>query len=211
MHTSRPVRGRSPHSRTLLAVLIGALLLVSACTASEDTTSGGEPTGDSSTTAVEQDSDAPVDAQTEASEAPLIPPSEPPTDGGGEQDGPNEIAGIDLNADYCEITRQAEEAGLFSGEGPQNPEDLAEAAEQARLVTEALVRQAPDEIAEDVEVSANNLSELLSVLEAHASRTGEVGAEVQEDPQIQAAIEALESEEVQEANDRVSAWERENC
>jgi hypothetical protein len=202
MHTSRPARG---HRRTLLAALIGTLLLAPACTASEDTTPDRAPTADTPT--VEQETLAPDAGETEVSEA----PDAEPTDDVGEEGGDAEIAGIDLNAEYCELARQAEEAGLFSGAGPQTPEDLAMAAEQARTVAHALARQAPDEIADDVELSANNLSDLLSVLEAHASRTGEVGDEMQDDPEVRAAMEALESPEVQEAHDRVDEWEKENC
>jgi hypothetical protein len=208
MHLSPPADGRSARSRTLLAALIAAFLFVPACTGGEEPAATGDETAGSPTTAVPSETEAVGAAEAEVSDVPASPPSENES---SEQGGSGTVAGIDLDADYCEIAEQAGESGLFSGEGPQTPEDLTDAAERTRQISDALVRQAPDEIASDVEVSTRSLSDLLSVLEGQASRTGEVGADAGEDPDVQAAIDALGSQEVQSANDRVTDWRRENC
>lgn len=213
MYLSRHAIGRSARSRPLLVAVIASLLLVPACSGGEqEDTATGDATPD--VTAV-QSEPADVDAAgSETSEAPDAPSAD--NEGGQDEgdesaEGGGEVRGIDLNADYCEIATQAEELGVFSGEGPETPDDLTTAAEQTRQITNAMVRQAPDEIADDVKVSARSLSDLLSVLEAQASRSGEVGPDAADDPDVQAAIDGLDSKKVQVANDRVHKWRRENC
>jgi hypothetical protein len=193
----------------LLAAAIAAFLLVTACSSDEPDTATGEETPDT-TAAQSEAADADADAaEREVSEAPETPsPENEPSERAG---GAGDVAGIDPNEDYCELVVQAEESGLFSGAGPQTPDDLTPAAERTRQLTRAMVRQAPDEIADDVETASRPLADLLSVLEAHASRTGEVGPDAREDNKVQAAIDAIESKEVQEANDRVAEWQREHC
>lgn len=196
-------------SRALLTTLVAACLLMPACTSREEPTAPADETAAGLRTAAPSETAEAADAaEAEVSDVPVGSPSESERT---EEGGGGTVAGIDLDADYCEIADQAEQAGLFSGEGPQTPEDLAVAAERTRRITGALVRQAPDEIASDVEVAARSLSDLLSVLEGHASRTGDVGSDAREDPDVQAAIDALGSQEVQAANDRVAKWQRDNC
>jgi hypothetical protein len=197
-------------SRTLLAVLIAAFLLVPACTGEEEPTATSDETAGGVTAAVPSETEAAGAATVEVSEAPVAPPSAS-DDGEDSGDGGGTVAGIDLDADYCEIAAEAEELGVFSDEGPRTPDDLADAADRSRRITGALIRKAPDEIASDVEVAARSLSELLSVLEGQASRTGDVSAETRDDPDVQAAVDALGSQEVQSANDRVARWRRDNC
>jgi hypothetical protein len=208
MHRSHLAVGRSNCSRVWVAVAIATFLLVTACSRDEpDTAAGAETPGTTTAQSEAADVDA---AERVVSEAPdtSSPENKRREDAGG---GAGEVAGVDLNADYCDIAVQAEEAGLFTREGPQTPDDLTAAAEETRQLTNAMVRQAPDEIADDVETSSRTLADLLSVLEAHASRTGEVGPNARENRKVQAAIDAIESKEFQKANDRVDAWRRKNC
>ena len=208
MHRAHPAGSRSTRSRAWMAAAIAIVLLVTACSRDEpDTTSDVETPGTTAARSEAADDDA---AQRVVSEAPDTPSpeSERRENAGG---GAGEVAGVDLNADYCEIATQARQLGPFSGANPQTPDDFTASAERTRQINEALVRQAPDEIADDVEVSARSISALMSVLEARASRTGEVGPDTVDDPEVQAAIEALDSEEVQKAHDRVDEWRRKNC
>jgi hypothetical protein len=207
MHRSHAVtRDRSTRSRTLCVTVVAALLFIPACTSGEQTTTG-DATPD---TAPARSEPANVNATgAPTSEAPDAP--SPAVEGSERAAAGGDVADIDLDADYCDIVVQAQESGLFAGEGPQTPDELTAAAEQIRQIGDAMVRQAPDQIADDVRVSTRGVSDALSVLEAHASRTGEVGADAADAPEVQAAMDSLESQEIREANDRVVAWQRENC
>jgi hypothetical protein len=212
MHRAHLAVSRSTRSHVWMAAVIATVLLVTACSRDEpDTASGGETPGITTARSEATEVDVAERVVSEAPDAPSPETKRRENAGGEAGGGAGEVAGVDLNADYCEIAAQAKKLGPFTGANPQTPEDMAASGERTRQINEALVRQAPDEIADDVEVSARSISALLSVLEARASRTGEVGPDTVDDPEVQAAIEALDSEEVQKAHDRVDEWRRKNC
>ena len=203
MHkTLRSFRCGTPGLRILLAALV-AMLFLQACATDDPSPAADEPSA-----AAEE----PSAAAGAGSEAATGEGSEASDEGAAQAGAGDEVAGINLDGDFCTIRDQLEQSGILTTP-LETPEEAAASAAQVEQVYGALVDKAPRKIADDMRLVSDAASQQMNLMldAAEAGAVEDMDA-LREDPELVQQLQQIESDGTfKKARRRVEKWVKKNC
>jgi predicted small lipoprotein YifL len=196
------------HLVRLLAVLAASLLLLAAC---GDDDSTATPPAD---TADQDGTDAGDTDATDTTDA--ADDDAPPATAGGTDRG--DLPNLAAIGDFCDLFRAFDDIDdeVFFGDDPDmSPEESAEAMAIGFQYMEALfaraVQLAPGEIRDEMATIAAGMAAYNSLLAEYDYDFMAMAVASMEDPELEERFAAIESDEFEDASDRIEAYVLAEC